>query len=36
VTYERWRIDKTLGLSVGLGVLLGGTLLYVVLRLRRG
>ena len=36
VTYERWRIDKTLGLCIGLGVLLGGTLLYVVLRRRRG
>ncbi len=35
VTYERWRIGKTLGLSVGLGVLLGGSLLYVVLRRRR-
>lgn len=35
VTYERWRIDKTLGLAIGLGVLLGGTLLYVVLRARR-
>lgn len=35
VTYERWRIDKTLGLVLGLGVLLGGTLLYVVLRRRR-
>jgi len=35
VTYERWRIDKALGLCVGLGVLLGGTLLYVVLRRRR-
>ncbi|QDU20287.1 hypothetical protein [Urbifossiella limnaea] len=35
MTYERWRIDKTLGLSVGLGLLLGGTLLYVLLRRRR-
>jgi hypothetical protein len=35
VTYERWRIDKTLGLCIGLGVLLGGTVLYVVLRRRR-
>jgi hypothetical protein len=36
VTYERWRIDKTLGLAVGLGVLLGATLLYVALRRRAG
>ena len=34
VTYERWRIDKSLGLSIGLGVLLGGTILFVILRRR--
>ncbi len=36
VTYERWRLDKTLGLAVGLGALLGGTLLYVVVRRKSG
>ena len=32
ITYERWRLDKTLGLVIGLGLLLGGALLYAVLR----
>jgi hypothetical protein len=36
ITYERWRLDKTLGLGLGLGALLGGTVLYTFLRRRRG
>ncbi|HEX4607910.1 MAG TPA: carboxypeptidase-like regulatory domain-containing protein [Urbifossiella sp.] len=35
ITYERWRMDKTFGLVIGLGVLLGGSLLYALLRRRR-
>jgi hypothetical protein len=32
VTYTSWRLDKTLGLTIGLGLLLGGSLLYAVFR----
>ncbi|MBN9517200.1 hypothetical protein J0H58_01565 [bacterium] len=31
-TYSNWRLDKTLGTAIGLTVLLGGSLLYAVLR----
>lgn len=31
-TFTNWRLGKTLGLVVGLVVLLGGTLVYVILR----
>jgi hypothetical protein len=35
-TYANWRLDKTLGLAIGLAVLLGGSLLYTLVRRRRG
>lgn len=35
-TYTNWRLDKTLGLAIGLAVLLGGSLLYTLVRRRRG
>ncbi len=31
-TYSSWRLDKTLGIAIGLTVLLGGSLLYAALR----
>lgn len=33
--FERWRMDKRAGLAVGLGVLLGGTAVYVLVRRRK-
>jgi hypothetical protein len=35
VTYSNWRLDKRLGLAIGLLVLLGGTLAYSFLRRRQ-
>lgn len=35
-THTSWRLDKTVGVAVGLGVLLGGSLLYTLVRRRRG
>ena len=32
IAIARWRLDKDLGLAIGLVLLLGGTLLYVLLR----
>ena len=31
-TYAGWRLDRSLGLAIGLGLLLGGTLVFVYFR----
>ena len=36
VTYTNWRLGKFLGVVIGLGAILGGTVLYTLLRRRRG
>lgn len=33
---SRWRLDKHLGLAIGLGIILGGTGLYMLVRYRLG
>jgi hypothetical protein len=35
-THSSWRLDKTLGVAIGLGVLLGGSFLYALVRRKRG